>query len=74
MACAQLAVLKKQVSRLVDSVDEIRRKFKESGNEAELEQTIEYASDGSGLIFRISNKRKDEKCRRHFLSTIGLRI
>lgn len=40
----QLAVLKDRVSRLVDSVDEIRRKFAGAGNEAQLEQTIEQAT------------------------------
>lgn len=41
----QLEILHENVSRLVDSVDEIRQQFKESANEAQLEQTIQHATE-----------------------------
>ncbi len=41
----QLELLHENVSRLVDSVDEIRQQFKESENKAQLEQTIQHATE-----------------------------
>jgi biopolymer transport protein ExbB/TolQ len=55
----QLEILHDHVSRLVDSVDEIRQQFKESGNEGQLEQTIAHATEEVVYVLEVVDSLDD---------------